>query len=274
MQKIRQTIINDYYLCGYKALQGWGEVGEAGKYEEEDSPQNKYSATGIALHEAMEHWGNHKIANSVREKEYYHLYLDHCIDANCPLELFEQGERDSFVISLHDQLDWLFDNADSNEILQTEWTFEVTGLFDGVDEPITGTVDRIDGDLNAQRVALIDYKSGKTFTKKKLSTNVQAMFYALAFNKEFGFLPEKFVFVFSKHKKKQIIWITPDFLQNAAAEFLGAYFKMKNNEFPTSCTNKFFCKNFCDVYKECPKYKRKNNAWLIEQESFNPNSNL
>lgn len=281
MQRIRQTIINDYYLCGYKALLNWGAVGEVGKYELEENPQNKYSATGIAIHETMETWGTNKMANVYFDTAEYHGLLDHNIDKLCTDELFEEGEKETFRISLHEQLDWLMEQTNSSEILAVEWQFEVNGIFDGVNEPIFGTVDRIDGNLEAKRVSLIDYKSGKTFTKKKLSTNVQALFYSLAFNAMYGFLPETFVFYFSKHRKKQIIYITEEFLNRAAAEFLSAYYKMAEGEYVTKGIdgkepNKFFCQNFCEHYKECPRYKkaRKNNAWDIRQEVFNEKVNL
>ena len=273
MKRLRQTILNDYLTCAYKCFKSWGSLSEEGYYENNDSKQNKYSASGIVVHEVMEEWGKDVQSNKLKDNNFYHDMLNNLFNGIDSSLFANELEIDIFRNSINEQLDWLMEQTYSNEILFTELDFEVTEMINGIEEPVIGTIDRIDGNIQEKRISLIDYKTGKPFTKKKLKTNIQAFLYTLAFFKQYGFLPEKFVFYFSKHKRKQIIWITPEFLQDAGAEVISIYYKMKNNEWKPNCSNKYFCKNFCEYYKECPKYSNKK-QWDIEYEVFNPLNNI
>lgn len=263
MKSIRQTILNEYKRCSYMCKLNWGETYEEGKCEVEGGETNKYALVGIALHEVMEVWGINKKNNNVGivGDEYYHELIDIKLDLIEDSYFDDLEDKENYRVSLHEQLDWLLEQADSNEILFNEYKFSYEGLINEVDLPIVGTIDRIDGNLEAKRATLIDYKTGKAYTKKSLKTNIQAFLYTLAFYREFNFLPEKFVFYFSKHKKKMVIWITPEFLQEAGAEVLSIWFKMKRQEFEPNCDSKYFCKNFCKHQKECPKYKKVPSGW-------------
>lgn len=257
MKVIRQTILNDFKQCGFMCKSRWNEIGE---YEVEEEKTNKYAMVGIVLHEVMEEWGQ-IIYNKEFEEDYFHNLIDKKLN-EVPFDLFENREElEGYRVSLHEQFNWLKEQANSREILFTEHNFFHEGLIDEIDLPITGTIDRIDGNLNEKRAILIDYKSGKPYTKKSLSTNIQAFLYSLAFYREFNFLPERFVFYFSKAKKKMTIYITPQFLQDAGLEVISIYLKMKQGEFEANCKNKFFCKNFCSEIDNCPKYKNKNSGW-------------
>ncbi len=80
----------------------------------------------------------------------------------------------------------------------------------------------------------------------------------------FGFLPENFIFIFSKTKREKVIPITQDFLDRGLERIKGIWFKIMSNDFnPPHKANKFFCQNFCEVGMDnCPKWnKKKPKGW-------------
>lgn len=251
MKSIRQTILNDYKTCAFMCLSNWGEHGE--ETERKDTG-NKYSEVGLVVHEVMEGWTN---SNCPEEVSNFHVLADEKLN-QVPKELFKDSEEiEMYRNSIHEQLDWLFEQTKSSEIIGSEVSFECepSSLMTEIDLPITGTIDRIDGNIEQKRAVIIDYKTGKAYTKKSLKTNVQALLYSMAFHKMYGFLPEKFIFYFSKKRKKMIIYITPEFLKEAGNEVLSIWFNITQGNFAPTCKNAFFCKNFCKSKGECPKYK-------------------
>lgn len=254
MLSIRQTCLNQYRTCKFAFLDTWGEYGEDKEYV---SSPTKYTEVGILVHGILEEWTNYGCNEEFQIT--LHGNADEKLDA-IDKSLFESSEEiETYRESIHEQLDWLFEQTKSNEIIGSEVSFECepSSLFSEVDLPITGTIDRIDGNLEEKRAVIIDYKTGKPYTKKSLRTNVQALLYSMAFHKEYGFLPEKFVFYFSKAKKKMIIYITPEFLREAGAEVLSIWFGIKQHQFEPSCSNKFFCNKFCKSKSNCPKFNKK-----------------
>lgn len=261
MISIRQTCLNTYKKCAYKFLKEWGEVGEIGHYEENQSVGNKYSNCGIALHEVMEEAGHVLMEKKIPDRNYMLSRMEEKFyeidDA-----MFDEGEREVWLESLLNQIDWLYDQTCySTSVIDVEWTFSIDNMF--TDMPcFTGTVDRIEGSMEAKDVSLIDYKTGKVYTKNELKENLQACIYSLAFYKQYGFMPKEFIFYFSKHKKIKKIIITKEFIEEVGAEIMRIVSEIKAKHFDTNCSSAFFCKNFCEWYSECPRYARsKKKGW-------------
>lgn len=262
MLTLRQTILNDYALCPFKAFKSWGEVGKQGHYETNESSQNKYSACGIAFHEVMD-YAAIQIKKGIRPSLEELKDLMMCKFKEVPVEMFDDLEDvDKWEKSLLEQVEWIYDIAlQSNSIIASEWEFEVQNMFRDV-PPITGCVDRIEGNMQNKDVRLMDYKTGKVYTKKQLENNIQACLYSLAFFSRYGFLPKEFVFYFTKHKKTKTIQIANDFLNRNSAEIVRIVEEMKAGHFEPNNKNKYFCKHFCEWQSECPKFKRnKKTGW-------------
>ena len=257
MKKIRMTILKDYETCPYMCKINWGEEGALGKVDKEGSSTNKYAEFGVIFHEVMEQHALAKMEGTVLPVEALHQLLEDKLKTFDMELVKDEQEFEDWRISLHEQIDWGYEKAGLAyfNVIGAEVTFDQVELFPGV-LPFSGTIDRIVGDLEKKEVALEDWKTGKVYTKKELSSNIQATVYALAFYKQFGFLPEEFRFYFTKHKKVKKIMITPEFIQKGTERILLNWYKIHNGEFNPNTSNKYFCKNFCAVAKECPTQKR------------------
>lgn len=254
---LRQSILNDYETCAYMAYVNWGDVGGIGVKDTEEV-KNKYAETGIIFHEVMEHQGLQMQNGIVVPLSELHNLLEEKIN-NVDTALFESLEEiEQYRISLHEQLDWAYQNACCEFVkpLAVEYNFQLEGMLSDC-LPFLGTIDRITGDMSKKSVVLEDWKTGKVYTKKELENNIQATIYSLAFCAIHGFMPEEFKFYFTKHKKIKTIKITPDFLKKGTERILSNWFKIKNKEFTPNCTNKYFCKNFCNTKQMCPNFKKK-----------------
>lgn len=263
MLTVRQSSLNCFEKCMYKGYNEFGDVGSIGKADEQELT-NKYARIGIIFHETMEIWGNNKMEGKSVNLETLHKILNDKLDCE-DKSLFENEEEiENYRVSLHEQLDWTYEKClcDTVTPLGVEVTFSLDNLLPDF-ITCTGTIDRIDGDMTTKEIRLGDYKTGKVYTKKELSNNIQATLYSLAFYKMFGFLPKAFDFYFTKHKKVKTVMITPEFLKNGTERILDIWYKILQKDFRPTCENKYFCKNFCDSYKECPKYSKVklNNNW-------------
>lgn len=263
MLTVRQSSLNTFEKCMWKGFVEYGNIGQTGKSDEEELT-NKYARVGIVFHEVMEHWGLNKMEGKSVKLTELHELLDSKLN-NEDKTLFKNDEEiETFRNSLHEQLDWCYEKCicDTVSPLGVEVTFSLDNLLPGF-LTTTGTIDRIDGNMKNKEIRLGDYKTGKVYTKKELSNNIQATLYSLAFYKMFGFLPKAFDFYFTKHKKVKTIQITPEFLKRGTERILDIWFKIEQGEFKPTCKNKYFCKNFCDSIKECPKFNiaKQNNSW-------------
>lgn len=258
MLKIRQSALNSYEICPYLCFKEWGVWGVYSPREDnEEVSTNKYALTGIAFHETMEEWGKRAINGDKLSREveigYLHQHLQTEINKIDQKYFEDKEDRNNFEASLHTQLDWVFENYLLGKPLKVEHNFDLE-IFPDMPN-FTGTIDRIDGVLETRSVDLFDYKTGKVATKKDLSSNIQAGLYSMAFNKEFGFYPRSFTFIYTKHRKIKEIMITREFLEASRQRIFEILDKIKNNQFnPPKKVNRFFCKNFCNYIKECPKY--------------------
>lgn len=256
MYKVRQSMLNTYKQCPFMCLNEWGKFGEKEPYDTDEHPTNKYALTGIAFHETMEYWGNEKMRGV--SLDLLNLHDDLTANFNkIPIDMFEDNlDKEEFFNSLHEQLDWVYENHLNIVPLAVELKFELEGLILGLPN-CAGTIDRIQGDMTAQDVDLVDYKTGKVYYKPQLIDNVQACMYALAFKKMYGFYPKRFIFIFSKHKKVRTIEITDEFIEAGTTNIKSIWYHIANGDFnPPPHAPKFFCNNFCQYKKICPRWKK------------------
>lgn len=265
MKLMRMSALKDFETCPFLYKTLWGELGEPGRVELEESPTNKYAQYGIIFHEVMEQHALSMMEGHSLSLSRLHELLDEKLkDFDLSL-LKEPEEHLEWTESLHEQLDWGCDNRCMafTKVIGAEVKFQLDDLIKDM-IPFTGTMDRIVGDLDKKEVYIEDWKTGKVYTKKELSNNIQATVYSLAFYRMFGFLPKEFRFIFTKHKKVKTVHITPDFLEKGIERILGNWYKIKNGECTPNTGNKYFCKNFCSINGECPTQKRvKKKGWEL-----------
>ena len=175
-----------------------------------------------------------------------------------PTELFDdENDKEDYYNSAHEQVAWLYEHFKERKPLFTEYQFTIDDLFSGIDLPFNGTIDRVEGSIINKEIELIDYKTGKIYTKRNIfESNIQACIYCKAWYKLFGFYPKYFTFYFSRYKKIRQIPITKEFIERGEERIKSIYYHMVNGEFePPNKPNKFFCNHFCTVKKDCPKFK-------------------
>jgi CRISPR/Cas system-associated exonuclease Cas4 (RecB family) len=260
MYKVRQSMLNSYEQCPRLCLEEWGAFGTPDPYDTDERPTNKYAMTGIALHKAMEYWGQEKMKGVSITPLDLHDALDRFF-VEIPFEMFDdEADRHEYYNSLHEQIDWLYDHYTANKPIAVELNFSLDNLIPGL-PTCAGTIDRIDGDIAAKDVDLLDYKSGKVYTHVECHTNMQATMYSLAFKQMYGFYPKRFVFLFSKHKKTREIIITPEFIENGLTRIRTNWYHVMNGDFnPPPHPPKYFCNHFCPHKANCPRW-RKPRGW-------------
>lgn len=266
MQQIRQSMLNDYLQCPHMCFHRWGRYGEVeppGSFvgAEEFSDTNKYASVGTAIHSVMEEWGKKRqqgIDLSVIDLQNHVLREI----KNIPDALFDNmADRMQFAQSATNQIAWLKENHCLTVPKHLELTFTDTILIPG-ELPFAGTIDRVDGEPERRLVKLIDYKSGKTYTKKQLQNNVQVGIYCLWWKSQYGFLPSEFVFLFSKFSKEKVVLIDEDYINNSVRVISDIMRAIKQNAFnPPYSRNKHFCSNFCKFKSVCVAYKKSPEGW-------------
>jgi hypothetical protein len=257
MLVLRQSILGDWEQCPRICYKNWGNYGELGQCEaQREEYSNKYTSTGIALHEAMEWQGLELKGGRKPTRLELHDILDVRF-GKIPDNVFEDdNDKESFYDSAHEQIDWLYENFKEMTPLLVEFNFTVDELFPGSPK-FNGTVDRVDGNIFTKDVHLGDYKSGKVFTRKELASNVQATIYALAWEKMYGFRPETFTFYFSKFGKIKEIQITDEFIEAGLERIKSNWLHIMNGDFdPPTRPNKWFCDHFCKHKADCPRYMK------------------
>lgn len=259
------------FMCGTK----WKPFGVAEpEYSTlEDSP-NKYAAVGTAIHQVMEIWGNVKKIGNNQSVEQMIANLDSTF-SQIPLALFKDTEdKQKFYDMAVEEIEWLYEQECEMNPLFLEKSFNNLVIYSDL-PGFSGTIDRVDGDLDKRVARIVDYKSGKIYVKKEFEDNIQATIYAMAFNKMFGFFPESFTFLFPKVKKKRTIYISPDFLNRGEQRIRRIWDDIKHERFyPTTKNIQYFCKHFCTVSKQCPKNKKKEGWENVGWDLFRPNDNV
>jgi RecB family exonuclease len=260
---IRQSMLNDYERCPHMCLKLWGRYGEPDPpFRDSEEVTNKYAMCGTALHEVMDDWAKVTKGGRRYPLAVAHEKLNEKLQA-IPLEQFESPEdKAEWVVKMNEQLDWIWSIYCTHPPLFSELNFHLEDLIPGL-PPVEGTIDRIDGNFATRSIDLIDYKTGKQYTKKELLSNMQATLYVLAFERLFSFRPEKFIFIFSKTRREKVITITQDFIDRGLERIKGIWYKIEQNDFAIpKKTNKYFCEHFCTQRSTCPKWnKRKPQGW-------------
>lgn len=282
MREIRQSILGNYEKCPRLCWEKWGSYGEAEPThqsgDDDDGLGSKYAGTGIKFHEVMEAWGMSQIAGTELEASRLHDMMDVKF-AELDKSIFtDEYESETFYNSLHEGVDWAYDKLVNTVPIAVEWNFRFDDLIPEL-PTCTGTVDRIQGSMVAHDVDLIDFKTGALYTKKELSNNIQATMYALAFEKQFGFLPKRFLFYFTKHRRIKEIMITPLFLEAGKARIMANWIKIQTGHFEPNRSKDiwYFCKNFCDstTCSKKKRFKQKPKGWEgVGFEIFKPNQNI
>lgn len=268
--KLRQTILNQYEKCGYLCKTEWGTPSDPID-RGNSAPTNKYSAAGIAFHNAMDYWGKERIAERDVTLLSLHDKLDEQFKLIEPTLFKDANDAKTFYDSLHEQVNWTYEQSYLIKPMASEMPFNIDNLIGGIEATFTGTIDRIDGSFSNKDIDIVDYKSGKVYTKNELASNIQATIYCLAFKHLYGFLPKRFIFMFTKYRKTKVIQVTDEFLRAGTSRVTGIWMHMLNNEFEPNPKNKHFCKNFCTAYKECPCGKKQ--GWAgVGYEMFIPNA--
>ena len=176
---------------------------------------------------------------------------------------FPDGKKEDYINSALEQIDYFYDKYSIMIPIATEEEFE-DFYIDGISLPWKGFIDRIDGNDKEKSVVISDYKTGRSskFTKRELNDNVQATVYSLYYKQKYGFYPERFVFIFTKERKTKEIIINEAFIERGLARIRRSIKNMEQGIFlPESKGGKFFCKNFCKFYEDCPKYIKSNDGW-------------
>lgn len=261
MNFIRQSALGCYETCPKLFEEQFGGIDSEVEYEDNDpSNQSKYTQTGIKFHEVMEMWGITKMspdAVDMKLKDMHNL-LDIKLAEIDSGYYDEPSEELKFKDSLHEQLDWIFDIVWDMKPLAVEESFLIEDLMPGL-PPFKGTIDMVIGSMKHRDITLVDWKTGKVYTKNELKSNMQACIYSLYFQKKYGFLPKEFVFYFTKHKKRKTIQITQDFLDEGQERIKNIWMHILNKDFREPLKpNKFFCANLCSS-KECRH--KKNAKW-------------
>lgn len=272
MKTIRQSALNSYERCPHAFLEEWGEYGSPDREDNDIERQNKYSFTGIKFHETMEHWGQHKIAGTSLHINVLHDHLDERL-IEVPSKFFDcLSEERGFRDSLHEQLDWIHDTTFDITPVCVEENFFIEELIPGL-PPFTGTIDRVDGSVARKDVDILDYKTGKPYTRNECKSNMQACIYALYWKKKYGFYPKNFVFYYTKHKKSKAVPITPEFIEAGVERITNIWAHIMNGDFnPPMKPNKWFCNNSCK--SETCKHKAKGKWGNVGFEMHNVNKNL
>ncbi len=257
MLTIRQSLINDYERCPHLCFKLWGKFGDPDPpLRDSDEVTNKYAMCGTAIHSVFDKWAKITKGGAVFTKEQGHEYLDQLVD-ELPLDKFENAEdKEERRSMLHEQIDWTWHIYCTHPPLYSELHFSLDNVIEEF-PPIEGTMDRIDGSFVTKDITLSDYKSGKKLTKIDVNSSPQVLLYCLAFKKMFGFLPKKFVFIFTKLEREMVVYITEDFIDRAMERLKSSWYRILQGDFkPPTKAPKFFCENFCPVRKGCPKWDR------------------
>lgn len=277
MMTLRQSILGCYEQCPRLCFEQWGAYGtpDAQDGDIDEGLNSKYAGCGILFHEVMDMWAIQQIKGNEYKVQQLHDLFDVRFQTLDYKIFTDNDDMEKFYNSIHAQIDWIYDQFYKTKPTHSELKFNFDLLIEDL-PGFEGTMDRIQGSFVTRDVDIIDYKTGKNYTKKEMNDNIQATIYSLAFFKLFGFYPKRFIFYFSKSKKIKEIIITEEFIEAGIARIKGIWYKILDNRFAPSTKNiSYFCKNFCPstTCKKKPKVKPK--GWgSVGFEVFRPQYNI
>ena len=257
---LRQSVLASYEKCPFMCLKTWGDLNaHDGRFENNDDKGNKYSLEGIAFHKTMQFWGDEKITGRTAElDELGNIFKDEFV--KIPRNQFTSADEIRVdYLALRNQIKWVYDNHCFATPIAVEKDFVVKIA---ADLPMfSGTIDRID---NSDGLHVIDYKTGKKYTKKELKDNIQAGTYAIACRELYGEYPVDISFIFSKEQKVKTIKVTEQFITDSLSRIRQSYYKIVNNQYPPNYRiGSFFCDHFCICKSECPRYSVKKSSDIM-----------
>lgn len=218
------------------------------------SDGNFYGEFGALLHDLFDMFYNY--AEYMEKSTMIDLFHSKVSDMQYE---FPDGKKGDYLNSALEQIDYFYEKYADMKPISTEEEFDEF-FIEGVPLHFKGFIDRIDGSIEEGEVVLSDYKTGRSskFTKNELRDNIQATVYALWFKEQYGFYPSKFVFIFTKERRTKEIAINEAFIERGLQRIRRVVKGIEDGVFiPEAKGGKFFCKNFCNFYAECPKYERK-----------------
>lgn len=248
---IRQSMLNSYKECPYKCKCEFGTLTSAPLFIREDN--GFYAELGILVHELLEVAQQDK---SITLDDLYNKFME-LYNVRVIGEPVGKKNRGDYLNIAYEMLEYYFLHYGEITPKLVEWNFSDLEI-EGIEHLFTGTMDRVTttGD---EEVHLWDWKTGSSskYTKADLQGNIQATIYTLAYYNKFKVMPKTFNFVFLQERRVKTVIITPQVLQNGIERITTIIKEMEVSEFnPNPKGGQFFCKNFCDFIKNCPRYAK------------------
>lgn len=251
MIRFSVSCLGTYETCPWSCKMTYNEIGVD---KNEDVEGNFYGEFGSLLHDLFDRYYKDDLAKPDMVIEFHRKVTDLKYD-------FPDGKKQDYLDSALEQIDYFYEKYADMKPLMTEEEIDIT--IEGVPLPFKGFVDRIDGNIEEKEIVLSDYKTGRSskFTKRELEDNIQATVYSLWVREKFGFLPTRFVFIFTKERRTKEIVINEAFIERGLARIRRISKCIEDGIFvPQPKGGVYFCKNFCNYYKECPKFEKKDNG--------------
>ena len=252
MKRFSVSWLGTYETCGYKCFRQYNKMGE----DKLEDDKNFYGEFGSLLHDLFDmHYKQNLTIEDMKG-----IFFDRVLRLECE---FPDGKKDKYMTEALEQFDYFYEKYAPMKPIATEEEFDEF-YIDGVPLHFKGFIDRIDGSIEEKEVVLADYKTGSStkYTKRELSDNIQATVYSLWFKEKYGFYPKRFVFIFTKERKTKEIEIDHAFIERGLARIKRITNAIEQGIFiPEAKGGKYFCKNFCNYFDECPKYIKSNDGW-------------
>ena len=252
MKRFSVSCLGTYETCGYKCLRQYNKLGE----DKLEDDKNFYGEFGALMHDLFDRY----YKDNLTREQMSDMFFNRVLDMECE---FPDGKKEKYLTEAQEQFDYFYEKYAIMNPIATEMEFDEF-YIDGVPLHFKGFIDRIDGSIEEEEVTLADYKTGSSskFTKRELNDNIQATVYALWFKKEYGFYPKRFIFIFTKERKTKEIEINEAFIERGLQRIKRITNAIQEGIFlPVAKGGKYFCKNFCKYFDECPKYIKSNDGW-------------
>lgn len=235
----------------------------------DDMKENKYSATGSALHDVFEVYSKIRPLEPKHVLDMHGLYRE---KFNTISDGLFEGDKDDFLNKgLLTIANWYHEETSLNKPIPLMTEQQHFFTLDGIDTKIRVTFDRINGEEGKpDEWEVEDYKTGKVYSSDMLRDNMQLPIYALAIKHLYGALPKILRLRFPQHTDKHGTVQNRVFerfsddmyvcdvkrggtytisLSERIERMKQIYNDIKRGHFPCNTKNEHFCNNFCAVGK-------------------------
>jgi hypothetical protein len=243
-----------------------------------ESESGQYAEVGILLHQIIDLLSN----NLITKTDAYRKFHSELILLN------ESGKVDEEMVQHFTQIGT--DSLDFFELikgnLSTEFLTEENVIFEVAEglPKVSCTLDRID--VNNGEYRILDWKTGKPMSGKKLVEDLQPPLYIQAVKEKFGVYPKSFSLFYLAHKKIitydlvdeiQGLYIVltarnkyslnvPEVVNGRVKEILT---RINNNNFSApKDTHSWYCKNMCQFGKEDKCNGSEKEQWKLLKELY------